>query len=107
MIGEFVGTTMFLFFAFAGTQVANAGSANTTTATNVDNGFSPIVLLYTAVSFGFSLMVNVWIFFRISGGKQNYPSIKPMTHETRLPSLPLILVSKKANIRPKVYSTQQ
>lgn len=64
---------MFLFFAFAGTQVANAGtndnSANTTT--NQSNGFSPIVLLYIALSFGFSLMVNVWIFFRISGGLFN------------------------------------
>lgn len=71
-MGEFVGTTMFLFFAFAGTQVANVGarsSANTTT--NADTGFSPIVLMYIAVSFGFSLMVNVWIFFRISGGLFN------------------------------------
>jgi len=71
MIGEFVGTTMFLFFAFAGTQVANIQTATTTTTTNATNGFSPIVLLYTAVSFGFSLMVNVWIFFRISGGLFN------------------------------------
>ncbi|CAD0094249.1 unnamed protein product [Aureobasidium vineae] len=70
MIGEFVGTTMFLFFAFAGTQVANIGASSTTT-TNATNGFSPLVLLYTAVSFGFSLMVNVWIFFRISGGLFN------------------------------------
>ncbi|TIA60816.1 aquaporin-like protein [Aureobasidium pullulans] len=71
MIGEFVGTTMFLFFAFAGTQVANVGAQDSTTTTNATNGFSPIVLLYTAVSFGFSLMVNVWIFFRISGGLFN------------------------------------
>lgn len=66
---------MFLFFAFAGTQVANIGAGTTTSTTNSDNGFSPIVLLYIAVSFGFSLMVNVWIFFRISGGKQNQPPL--------------------------------
>jgi len=69
-VGEFVGTTMFLFFAFAGTQVANIGasanSANSTT--NGTTGFSPTVLLYIGIAFGFSLMVNVWIFFRISGG---------------------------------------
>lgn len=60
---------MFLFFAFAGTQVANVGaSSNQNTTTNQDTGFSPIVLLYIAISFGFSLMVNVWIFFRVSGG---------------------------------------
>ena len=72
-IGEFVGTTMFLFFAFAGTQVANIGAGVTSdkTTTGAATGFSPTVLLYIAVVFGFSLMVNVWIFFRISGGLFN------------------------------------
>jgi aquaporin related protein len=72
-IGEFVGTTMFLFFAFAGTQVANIGAVATSdrTTTGAATGFSPTVLLYIAVVFGFSLMVNVWIFFRISGGLFN------------------------------------
>lgn len=60
---------MFLFFAFAGTQVANIGArSGDNTTTNEDTGFSPIVLLYIAVSFGFSLMVNVFVFFRVSGG---------------------------------------
>ena len=66
-----MGTSFFLFFAFAGTLVANIGAqesaANTTT--NATVGFSPIVNLYVAVSFGFSLMVNVWVFFRVSGGQ--------------------------------------
>jgi len=71
-MGEFVGTTMFIFFAFAGTQVANVGSSNTdNTTTNGSTGFSVTVLLYIALSFGFSLMVNVWVFFRISGGLFN------------------------------------
>jgi len=66
---------MFLFFAFSGTQVANidsragGGAANTTTG--ADTGFSPQVLQYIALVFAFSLMVNVWIFFRISGGLFN------------------------------------
>ncbi|KAH9820937.1 MIP aquaporin TC1A8 family [Teratosphaeria destructans] len=71
-LGEFVGTTLFLFFAFGGTLVANIGaqeSANSTTAETA--GFNPIVTLFVAVSFGFSLMVNVWIFFRVSGGLFN------------------------------------
>lgn len=61
---------MFLFFAFAGTLVANIGATESAaqTTTNATVGFSPIVNLYVAVSFGFSLMVNVWIFFRVSGG---------------------------------------
>lgn len=32
---------------------------------------SPSVLLYVALSFDFSLAVNVWIFFRVSGGLFN------------------------------------
>jgi hypothetical protein len=45
-VGEFVGTTMFLFFAFAGTQVANIGSSqnDANTTTGADTGFSPAVL---------------------------------------------------------------
>lgn len=72
-VGEFVGTTMFLFFAFSGTQVANIGSgeSDSNTTTGEATGFSPNVLLYIALVFSFSLMVNVWVFFRISGGLFN------------------------------------
>src|SRR4051812_44833670 len=71
-MGEFVGTTMFLFFAFAGTQVANIQStASSTTTSGGATGFNIAVYLYISVIFGFSLMVNVWIFFRISGGLFN------------------------------------
>lgn len=64
---------MFLFFAFAGTQVANAKSATPSqaTTTNATTGFDPAVMLYISLAFGFSLMVNVWVFFRISGGLFN------------------------------------
>jgi aquaporin rerated protein, other eukaryote len=79
-LGEFVGTTMFLFFAFGGTEVANIGSnvnptnsssSDSNTTTGATTGFNVAVLLYISVAFGFSLMVNVWIFFRISGGLFN------------------------------------
>lgn len=71
----------FLFFAFAGTQVANAQSKtpSESTTTNATVGFSPIVMLYISISFGFSLMVNVWIFFRISGGLFN-PAVRTWPH---------------------------
>ena len=78
---EFAGTFMFLFFAFGGTQVANSAAV----AENVgdagqqqNNGNNSItqvpntsVLMYISLIFGFSLMVNVWVFFRVSGGLFN------------------------------------
>ncbi|TVY87098.1 Aquaporin, partial [Lachnellula willkommii] len=72
-IGEFAGTIFFLFFAFAGTQVANI-SSNTNTGTNITTTVAqknPAQLLYISLSFGFSLAVNAWVFFRISGGLFN------------------------------------
>ncbi|KAL1582511.1 hypothetical protein WHR41_08829 [Cladosporium halotolerans] len=65
-IGEFLGTFLFLFFAFAGAQVANEASANAGESTP-----SVGTLLYIALAFGFSLAVNAWVFFRISGGLFN------------------------------------
>ena len=63
MIGEFVGTTLFLWFGFSGAQVANTVTpAGTTDASQI---------FYLALIFGFSLMVNVWVFYRISGGLFN------------------------------------
>jgi aquaporin related protein len=70
VIGEFVGTLLFLFFAFAGTQVANV-SSNTNTGTTVITTTAqktPQQLLYISLAFGFSLAINAWTFFRISGG---------------------------------------
>lgn len=69
MLGEFVGTYLFLIFAFAGTQVAN------TPGSDADSPPNTSTLLYIALAFGFSLAVNVWIFFRISGGLFN-PAVR-------------------------------
>lgn len=66
--GEFIGTFLFLFFAFAATQVAN----NLLGERDMDIQ----TLTYIALAFGFSLAVNVWIFFRISGGLFN-PAVCP------------------------------
>src|ERR1700753_1103087 len=61
--GEFCGTFMFLFIAFAATQVANAAAPATannplTQTPNTSN------LLYISLAFGFSLAINAWAFFR-------------------------------------------
>lgn len=71
-ISEFVGTFLFLFFAFSATQVANtAHTGNQTADENHTIADIPdtATLLYIALGFGFSLAVNAWVFFRISGGK--------------------------------------
>ncbi|KAL8708099.1 MAG: hypothetical protein Q9220_006953 [cf. Caloplaca sp. 1 TL-2023] len=57
MLGEFTGTFLFLFFAFAGTQVANTKDPGAT----VSSAPEPAALLYISLSFGFSLAVNAWV----------------------------------------------
>lgn len=70
MCGEYVGTVLFLYFALSGTQVANSipSSGGRTVA---EGGSNPQQLQYIALCFGFSLAVNAWVFFRISGGLFN------------------------------------
>ncbi|KAI9703182.1 MAG: hypothetical protein M1836_007747 [Candelina mexicana] len=69
MSGEFVGTFLFLFFAFSGTQVANAGGGSS--GDSLSQKPDPAQLLYISLVFGFSLAVNAWVFFRVSGGLFN------------------------------------
>lgn len=66
-IAELVGTFLFLFIAFAGTQTAFGGQPKLSS----DVGPELTQLLYISLVFGFSLAVNVWVFFRISGGLFN------------------------------------
>ena len=70
MCGEFAGTFLFLFFAFSGTQVANT-QTQSATDTTISQAANPAQLLYISLCFGFSLAVNAWVFFRISGGLFN------------------------------------
>lgn len=69
MCGEFAGTFLFLFFAFSGTQVANTQPPSQIPTT--PSAANPAQLLYISLCFGFSLAVNAWVFFRISGGLFN------------------------------------
>ena len=56
MTGEFVGTFMFLFFAFAATQIAN--TLTPAAEPRLDQ------LLFISLAFGFSLAVTAWVFYR-------------------------------------------
>jgi aquaporin rerated protein, other eukaryote len=83
-IGEFVGTFMFLFMAFAATQVANASAPETgeqTDSHSLTRTPNTSNLLYISLAFGFSLAINVWAFFRISGGLFN-PAVRATTIDT-------------------------
>jgi hypothetical protein len=64
-MAEFVGTFMFLFFAFAGNQIGRAITSQTA------NEYDPSVLILISLCFGFSLMANAWAFYRVSGGLFN------------------------------------
>lgn len=66
---------MFLFFAFTGTAVAKIPAENGSSAFDIS------AQTYIALCFGFSLMVNVWVFYRVSGGLFNPAvSVYPTTH---------------------------
>ncbi|KAI2640775.1 aquaporin-like protein [Hypomontagnella submonticulosa] len=60
--GEFVGTFFFLFFGYAGhLMVLDQGQATPVTSR----------VIYISLAYGFSLLVTVWAFYRISGGLFN------------------------------------
>lgn len=65
IIAEFCGTFLFLLFAELIAQIANQDPNIPT------DGSAPAQLVMIAFGFGFSVMVNVFIFFRISGGQLN------------------------------------
>jgi aquaporin related protein len=71
-VGEFVGTFMWLYFSFAG-QVMIVTQASERSIIN--GGASSQQNIFTALLYGFSLLVNVWAFYRISGGLFN-PAVR-------------------------------
>lgn len=78
IFGEFCGTFMFLLMSFIGTQAA----IDNNDPGNPNAPLFPFSLMYVAASFGSALAVNVWIFYRVTGGMFNpavsvkYPAIQ-------------------------------
>lgn len=70
-LGEFIGTTMFLFLAEGGAKTAqlavSSNNAQTTGPTQLNNE----TIMFIALSFGMSLLVTAWMFYRITGGLFN------------------------------------
>lgn len=84
MLAELVGTTAFLFFGFAAAQVAN--EKDDTLAADGGSDPSLLQITYIAATFGISLAVNVWIFYRVSGGMFNPAvSLPSFTSAPRVP----------------------
>ncbi|EQB49634.1 Aquaporin-1 [Colletotrichum siamense] len=67
VLGEFCGTFMFLLLSFIGAQTALV----TNSPDDSSAPLSPASLMYIASSFGTAIAVNVWIFYRVSGGMFN------------------------------------
>jgi len=87
-LGEFVGTFLFLYVAYAGHLMAMSH------ATDLPPGqsLSSSSVVYIALAYGFSLLVNVWAFFRISGGLFN-PAVRQLSLRIRRPVLTVIQVT--------------
>lgn len=65
--GEFVGTFLFLFFAFLGHSMAATQSGES------GPGGSPSSqqVVFVSLSYGLSLLVTAWTLYRVSGGLFN------------------------------------
>ena len=72
-IGEFTGTFMFLFLSLGGAKTAIMAQHDYLVSTGQSNVLvtDPQTLVYISLSFGLSLVVTAWIFFRISGSLFN------------------------------------
>lgn len=71
VFGEFCGTFMFLLLSFIGAQTAIV----TNDPLDPSAPLLPYSLMYIAASFGTALAVNVWIFYRVTGGMFN-PAVR-------------------------------
>lgn len=75
IVGEFCGTFMFLLLSFMGAQAA---IDNNPPDQGKGGALAPQSLLYIASAFGSSLAINVWIFYRVTGGMFN-PAVSQET----------------------------
>ncbi|CAK4032766.1 hypothetical protein BAUCODRAFT_74703, partial [Lecanosticta acicola] len=65
--GEFVGTFLFLLFAFLGHSMAIAAAPDSAPG----GSQSSTTTIYISLSYGFSLLINAWTLYRVSGGLFN------------------------------------
>lgn len=66
--GEFVGTFMFLYFAFTA-HLMFADQASDVATSN--RGVSSQTVVFISLGYGFSLLITAWGWYRVSGGVFN------------------------------------
>jgi len=69
VLGEILGTAIFLFIAEGAAKTANLARTATQTQTNAPLDSQTIMMIATA--FGLGLLVTAWMFYRITGGLFN------------------------------------
>ncbi|KAF2441508.1 aquaporin-like protein [Karstenula rhodostoma CBS 690.94] len=105
VLGEFVGTFLFLFFAFAATQIAlEASTINPSAPADAPKPPELHKLLYIAFAFGCALAVNVAIFADVSGGMFN-PAVTAALWVVGLIRWDRALYSVAAQLLASVFSS--
>ncbi|KAK8002894.1 hypothetical protein PG989_002613, partial [Apiospora arundinis] len=82
--GEFVGTFMFLFMGYSGhLMILDQVSTDRNSVANSSLGF--LQTMAVGFTYGFSLLVSVWAFYRISGGLFNPAVCLPLSSSLSRP----------------------
>jgi len=68
-VGEFFGTTMFLFIGLG--CIKTAQDSQSASQTQVATTLSQQTIMFISVGMGLSLLVTAWVFYRITGGLFN------------------------------------
>jgi aquaporin related protein len=71
MLSEFVGTFLFMFIGLGGNSVVNNTAAKRLQPAEGNMSADPSKVLFIALAWGMSVIVNAWAFFRVSGGLFN------------------------------------
>lgn len=69
-LGEFTGTTLFLLLALGGAKTAQF-TRTTSQTEGLETALGNQTIMFIAVSFGISLLVTAWCFYRVTGGLFN------------------------------------
>jgi len=94
-IGEFLGTFLFLFFGFSAVQCVKLAAFDPAKAEQ-NNAAAAVptipLLLYISFAFGFSLAVNVFLFYRVSGGLFNPAVTLAVTVLGKMPPVKAVIL---------------